>query len=84
MVKKILIAFAIGIFIGGLVGEKTAERNFVDGNTKLEYGDSGFPKNCRAIIKSNIDGVRLGTYSTEEALSSIDRNCGEFGYSWSD
>lgn len=53
-----------------------------DNNQKLTYGKTGLPKNCRAIIKSNIDGYNKGLYTAEEALDSIDRNCGEFGYSW--
>lgn len=53
-----------------------------DNNQKLIYGDTGLPKNCRAIIKSNIDGWKSGEYTAEEVLDSINRNCGEFGYSW--
>ncbi len=53
-----------------------------DTNSKLTYGDSGLPKNCRAIIKGNVDGWRSGAFTAEEALGSIDRNCGENGYSW--
>lgn len=53
-----------------------------DPNAKLKYGDSGFPKNCRALIKANIDGWRSGAYSPTEALESIDRNCGEYGSTW--
>lgn len=51
-------------------------------NTELMYGNTGLPKNCRAIIKVNIDAWRAGSYTAEEVLGSIDRNCGEFGYSW--
>ena len=46
------------------------------------YGSSGAPSNCRAIITENIRGWRSGQYSAEDALHSIDRNCGEHGYSW--
>lgn len=53
-----------------------------DPNAKLRYGDTGFPKNCRAIIKANMDGYLLEEYKAEEALDSINRNCGEFGYAW--
>ena len=53
-----------------------------DKNTAPIYGDSGLPKNCRAIISENIRGWRSGIYSAEDALESIDRNCGEQGYSW--
>jgi hypothetical protein len=54
----------------------------VDPNAKLKYGDTGMPKNCRAIIKDNYEGWYLKNYSAEEALDSINRNCGESGYSW--
>lgn len=53
-----------------------------DSNSKLEYGESGLPKNCRALIKANIDGWQSGEYTPVEALGSIDRNCGEWGSSW--
>ena len=53
-----------------------------DNNQNLKYGETGFPKNCRAIIKANIDGYHSGEYSADEALNSINRNCGEFGLSW--
>jgi hypothetical protein len=51
-------------------------------NVTPTYGDSGLPKNCRAIIKANIDGWRSGANTADGALASIDRNCGENGYSW--
>lgn len=53
-----------------------------DKNQSLTYGDTGLPKNCRAIIKANVESWRRGEYSAEEVLYSIDRNCGEYGYSW--
>lgn len=53
-----------------------------DSNAQLEYGESGYPKNCRAIITANMDGYHAGIYTAEEALGSIDRNCGAEGYSW--
>ncbi|MGN0913056.1 MAG: kynureninase [Alphaproteobacteria bacterium] len=53
-----------------------------DNNSTLSYGKTGLPRNCRAIIKENIDGYRKGKFSAEDALDSINRNCGEFGYSW--
>ena len=54
----------------------------ISDNSRLIYGKTGLPRNCRAIIKSNIDSYKRGDFSAEAALSSIDRNCGEFGYSW--
>lgn len=53
-----------------------------DTNLTLVYGDTGYPKNCRAIITDNIEGVNRGDYTPEEALGSINRNCGRNGYSW--
>lgn len=53
-----------------------------DENAKLEYGETGLPKNCRAIIAVNIAAWRNGTYRENEVLESIDRNCGAYGISW--
>jgi len=72
MVNKILIAvstFVLGFILG-------------IGNQTLTYGDTGYPKNCRAIIAANMNGYYTGIYTASEALSSIDRNCGAHGYSW--
>ena len=75
LLSKIFILI-MGIIIGFfLFNEK-------DSNLKLEYGETGLPKNCRAIIKSNYEGYRLEEFTAEGALDSINRNCGEFGYSW--
>lgn len=67
--KKILIILLLSI-------------SACDNNQTLKYGNTGLPKNCRAIIKGNIDGWKNGEWTAEEALDSINRNCGEFGYSW--
>lgn len=69
LVLIILVAF----FIGKING---------DPNKKLTYGETGLPRNCRATIAANIEGVNSGLFKPEEALSSIDRNCGRYGYSW--
>lgn len=53
-----------------------------DKNAKLIYGETELPKNCRAIIATNVSGWRSGQYKPAEALESIDRNCGANGYSW--
>jgi hypothetical protein len=50
--------------------------------SSLVYGETGFPKNCRAIVKANYEGWYLKEYTADEALGSINRNCGEFGSSW--
>ncbi|OGJ38904.1 MAG: hypothetical protein A2383_02565 [Candidatus Pacebacteria bacterium RIFOXYB1_FULL_39_46] len=70
-----LIFLLIGIALGFLLSPN-------DSNSKLEYGETGLPKNCRAIIRSNYVGYRLGEFDADGALDSINRNCGEFGYSW--
>jgi hypothetical protein len=55
------------------------------GNRAPRYGDgSGLPANCRALIQANIDGARAGRFSHEEALRSIERNCGVAGSLWSE
>lgn len=61
-------------------------------NSKPVYGDTGLPKNCRAIVKANIEEYRKIRASQEDyadqmvsidgVMSSLDRNCGENGYSW--
>jgi hypothetical protein len=70
----IVVALLIGVFYLG--------KSFGDPNTKLEYGSTGSPKNCRAIIYENYKGYTFDHYSAKEALDSIYRNCGENGYSW--
>jgi hypothetical protein len=54
------------------------------GNQELTYGPTGFPKNCRALISANIEPLEYGEYTEEEALYSIERNCGRYGYIWSE
>lgn len=51
-------------------------------NKTPTYGVTGLPKNCKAIIQANIDGVEKGEWTCEGAMDSIERNCGMFGYSW--
>lgn len=53
-----------------------------DPNAKPTYGDTGLPKNCRAIIQANVDGWRERRFTADGALNSIERNCGMHGYSW--
>lgn len=55
-----------------------------DPNAEPTYGTTGLPKNCRAIIAENVSGWRSGIYTADEAMASIERNCGEDGYSWDD
>lgn len=51
-------------------------------NSKPTYGETGLPKNCRAIIQNAIDEWRAGNYGAEETMNSLERNCGANGYSW--
>ena len=53
-------------------------------NSTLLYGTTGLPKNCRAIIKAGIESYRTKQYTADDVLASIDRNCGEFGSSWTE
>ena len=54
-----------------------------DPNAVPTYGENtGLPKNCRAIIMDNVRRWRAGEFTAEESMESIDRNCGEHGYSW--
>jgi len=73
--NKLIIVFLIlaAVYIGWWYGL---------GNQKLTYGDTGYPKNCRAIITENIEGYNSGQFTPKEALDSIDRNCGRYGISW--
>jgi len=77
-----IFTVVIGILIGLLLGYILFQVD--DSNSKLIYGDTGYPKNCRAIIKENYEGWYLEEFRAEDALDSINRNCGEFGYSWTD
>lgn len=53
-----------------------------DPNEKAVYGDSGLPVNCRALVAEAVEGWRRGVYKPNEALESIERNCGRHGYTW--
>lgn len=56
---------------------------FLDPNREPTYGEkTGLPKNCRAIVQANIDGYRSGEFTADEAMASLERNCGANGYSW--
>lgn len=79
MNEKLTGALVLGLIIGISAGYFLFHK--ID-NTNLKYSSDGFPKNCRAIIKENIDSFNNKEFSAEDALDSIDRNCGEFGYSW--
>lgn len=53
-----------------------------DPNAKPTYGSTGLPKNCRALIQANLDGLRSKQYAPYEAFASIERNCGAQGHNW--
>lgn len=53
-----------------------------DPNKEAVYGQSGLPKNCRALIAEATEGWRSGKYTPIAALDSIERNCGRYGYTW--
>lgn len=79
--KKLVLMLIVGVLVGC---EKP--------NSKPTYGDTGLPKNCRAIIQANIDEYRRIRATHEDygsqmididgVFSSIERNCGAYGYSW--
>ena len=82
----LIIGFLLGYFVSrqgflGLIDESVSYSGSYYNETLL-YGDTGAPKNCRAIITTNINSYKSGEFSAGDVLSSIDRNCGEFGYSW--
>lgn len=70
-----LILILVSFFVG---------RHYGMGNQELVYGDTGLPKNCRAIITENIKAFYNESISVEGLLGSISRNCGAEGYSWSE
>lgn len=78
-INKKFILVAIFIIIAFLLGYK-----FGIGNQKPKYGSSGYPKNCRALITDNLRGFENHSYTAEEALYSIERNCGPSGYIWNE
>ena len=71
----LILASIVGAFF---IGRETAP----DPNAYPTLCKTGYPKNCRAIIIANLDGVESKQYTPEEALSSIARNCGRYGQSW--
>ncbi|HNV23387.1 MAG TPA: hypothetical protein PKH98_00695 [Candidatus Omnitrophota bacterium] len=58
--------------------------HFGMGNQSFKYGKTGLPKNCRALIAENLKGFQLGGYTAEDALDSINRNCGPNGLIWNE
>lgn len=60
-----------------------------DYNSKAVYGDTGLPKNCRAIVQANIGMYKQTAYSdssydqklrtVDDVMQSLERNCGSHG-----
>jgi hypothetical protein len=76
---KTTASFVMILIVGLVIGRLTAPG---DPNLELAYSSEGFPKNCRALIKANVDGWQAKQYSANDILKSIDRNCGQFGQLW--
>lgn len=65
-----------------------------DPNSKPTYGESGLPKNCRALVQANIDMYKSLDKSHENyeeflveldgIMNSLERNCGTNGHAWQD
>ncbi|WP_294768592.1 hypothetical protein [uncultured Rhodoferax sp.] len=53
-----------------------------DDNDKPKFGDSGLPVNCRAYVQVSVDGYRNKTYSADEVMNGLERNCGTYGHAW--
>jgi hypothetical protein len=68
----------IVLIIGFGIGRYTAP----DPNAIPTYGKTGLPKNCRAVIQTNLDAWEAKQYSADAIFSSIARNCGVTGQSW--
>lgn len=77
--KKIVVPLTCMI-LGALIGYGIHAP--ADTNARPTYGANGLPKNCRALIQANLDGIRNRQFSSTEALVSIERNCGALGSNW--
>lgn len=71
----ILIAVIVSAGIGYWYGSNNPP------TPKANYGKTGLPVNCVAIVDTNVRGVQSGLYNPIEALGSISRNCGSNGSS---
>ncbi|MEN9756630.1 MAG: hypothetical protein RL755_817 [Pseudomonadota bacterium] len=75
----------IAIILGLIIYIASQKFSCDNNNSKPMYGEeTGLPKNCRAIVQANIDGIRSKQYTVNDALSSLERNCGANGYSWNE
>ena len=58
---------------------------FFDENKKPVFGSTtGQPVNCRAYVQVSIDRYRDKTFSAEETMNGLQRNCGYDGHAWID
>jgi len=70
--RAVVIA-AISFFLGWAYADKK--------EYEATYGETGLPKNCIAVVQENANAFKAGTISPVDALNSIERNCGKYGYS---
>lgn len=73
-----IASFVVVLILGVVIGRFSV----ADSNATLAYSPEGFPKNCRALIKANVDGWYAKQYAAGDILKSIDRNCGQHGQLW--
>jgi hypothetical protein len=53
-------------------------------NTKAQFGkETGLPSNCRAYVQVAIESYRSKSYTADETITGLERNCGANGSLWS-
>ena len=71
----------LGLIAGLVLGYFSYSED--DPNAQREYGPSGLPANCRALIyEIEADYYLYEEHSHEDLLKSLFRNCGETGHLW--
>ena len=70
---KYMAIVALSFFLGWFYADK---KEF-----EATYGETGLPKNCIAIVQEAANKFRAGQISPVDAMNSIERNCGKYGYS---
>ncbi len=68
--------FALSIALMALAGCSS------DSNNKPEYGDSGYPSNCRAYIQESVNVYRSGEERVDDIIDGIESHCGAYGDMW--
>lgn len=72
--------FLSGVVVAVVVASYTS---YFDDNKEARYGKSyGLPENCRAYVQAAVDGYRNKTYTADEAMTGLERNCGAYGHTW--